>query len=95
VPKLTKSVVDAAKPGESQFTIWCSELKGFGVFIHPTGARTYFVDYRNAQNIRRRMSIGRHGVVTTEEARKLALASLGRVARGEDPPDERSSSAIP
>jgi len=89
MPKLTKTVVDAAKPGESQFTIWCSELKGFGVFIHPTGTRTYFVDYRNAQKVRRRMTISRHGVVTTEEARRLALAALGEVARGEDPADER------
>ena len=89
MPKLTKSVVDAAKPGESQFTVWCSELKGFGVFVHPTGARTYFVDYRNARKVRRRMTIGRHGVVTTEEARRLALSALGEVARGEDPADER------
>ena len=43
MPKLTKSVVDAAKPREKQFTIWCSELKGFGVFVQPSGSRTYFV----------------------------------------------------
>lgn len=89
IPKLTKSVVDAAKPDESQFTLWCSELKGFGVFIHPTGRRTYFVDYRNAQKVRRRMTIGWHGVITTEQARRLALAALGEVARGDDPADER------
>jgi hypothetical protein len=89
MPKLTKTVVDAAQPRRSQFTLWCSELKGFGVFIHPTGRRTYFVDYRNAQNIRRRITIGRHGVVTAEEARRLALAALGEVARGEDPADQR------
>lgn len=90
MPKLTKSVVDAARPRESQFTVWCSELKGFGVFVHPTGKRTYFVDYRNAQSVRRRLTIGRHGVVTAEEARRLALAALGGVARGEDPADERA-----
>ena len=89
MPKLTKSVVDAAQPRECQFTIWCSELKGFGIFIHPTGKRTYFVDYRNAQSVRRRLTIGRHGVVTAEEARRLALAARGEVARGDDPADER------
>ena len=76
MPKLTNTVVDAAKPGKSQFTIWCSKLKGFGVFIHPTGTRTYFVDYRNAQKVRRRMTISQHGVVTTEEGAPVSLSSL-------------------
>ena len=81
MPKLTKLVVDAATPRDKQFTIWCSDLKGFGVFVHPSGTRTYFVDYRNAQNSRRRMTIGRHGTITAEQARKLAIATLGDALR--------------
>ena len=54
MPKLTKSVVDAATPREKQFTIWCSELKGFGAFVQPSGSRTYFVDYRNGDGVRKR-----------------------------------------
>jgi len=38
MPKLTKSIVDAATPHEKQFTVWCSELKGFGVFVQPPAA---------------------------------------------------------
>jgi hypothetical protein len=30
MPKLTKSVVDKSPTRESQYTVWCSELKGFG-----------------------------------------------------------------
>ncbi len=90
MPKLTKAVVDAAAPRERQFTLWCSELKGFGVFVQPSGTRTYFVDYRNAQNARRRMTVGRHGTVTTEQARKLAMAALGDIVRGDDPAAERA-----
>src|SRR3546814_9459035 len=73
MPKLTKSVVDKSPTRESQYTIWCSELKGFGAFIMPSGTRTYFVDYRNANNVRRRMKLGRHGAVTAEQARTLAI----------------------
>lgn len=91
MPKLTKVMVEAAVPRERQFTLWCSELKGFGVFIQPSGTRTYFVDYRNAQNARRRMTIGRHGALTTEQARKLAVAALGDIVRGNDPAAERAS----
>ncbi|MFZ1894663.1 MAG: Arm DNA-binding domain-containing protein, partial [Rhodoplanes sp.] len=87
MPKLTKSIVDAATPREKQFTIWCSELKGFGIFVQPSGSRTYFVDYRN-QDVRKR-TIGRHGKITAEEARKLAIATLGETVKGRDPAEER------
>ena len=87
--KLTKTIVDRAEPQAKQTTIWCGELKGFGVFIQPSGTRTYFVDYRNVEDVRRRMTIGRHGTVTCEEARKLAIAALGAVVKGEDPAGER------
>lgn len=89
MPKLTKTIVDRAEPQAKQTTIWCSELKGFGIFIQPSGTRTYFVDYRNAEDVRRRMTIGRHGKVTCEEARKLAIAALGSVVKGADPAGER------
>jgi integrase len=36
------------------------------------------------------MAIGPHGKITTEEARKLALAVLGSVVRGSDPADDRA-----
>jgi len=89
MPKLTKSVVDAAVPRAKQFTIWCSELKGFGVFVLPSGCCTYFVDYRNSSGVRRRMKIGRHGTITAEQARKLAIATLGKTLEGDDPAEER------
>lgn len=91
MPKLTKTIVEAAAPRAKQFTIWCSELSGFGAFVHPSGKRSYFVDYRNAGGVRRRMTIGAHGKVTAEEARKLAIATLGSTVRGRDPADERAS----
>jgi integrase len=89
MPKLTKSAVDAATPREEQFTIWCSELKGFGIFVQPSGSRTYFVDYRNRDGVRKRMTIGRHGTITADQARKLAIATLGETVKGQDPAEER------
>ena len=89
MPKLTKSIVDAATPREKQFTVWCSELKGFGVFVQPSGSRTYFVDYRNRDGARKRMTIGRHGKITADLARKFAIATLGETVKGGDPAEER------
>lgn len=85
LPKLTKTIVEAAAPQEKPYTLWCSDLPGFGVYVLPTGKLTYFVDYRNKAGIRRRLTIGRHGKLTAETARKLAIATMGEVvnpARG-------------
>ncbi|WP_035832452.1 tyrosine-type recombinase/integrase [Kaistia adipata] len=90
--KLTKAIVDRAEPRDKQFTIWCSDLKGFGVYVHPTGRRTYFVDYRSGDGSRRRMTIGAHGAITTEQARKLAIETMGGVVlQKEDPLLERKT----
>ncbi len=87
--RLTKRVVDGAEPREKPYTLWCSELKGFGIRVAASGKKAYLVDYRTAGGERRRMNLGVHGVVTTEQARKLALDSLGGVVRGEDPQLEK------
>ncbi len=89
--KLTKSVVEAAVPLEKQYTLWCSDLPGFGVYVLPTGKLTYFVDYRSKAGIRRRLTIGRHGKLTAESARKLAIATMGEVVKGDDPAEERAT----
>jgi integrase len=89
--KLTKTVVDKSEPRDRQYTVWCGELKGFGVFILPSGTRTYFVDYRNANNVRRRMKLGRHGQLTAEQARTLAIQALAEVSKGNDPLEDRNS----
>lgn len=91
MPKLTKKVVDAAAPRDEKFFVWCSELAGFGVRVFPSGRRVYYADYRTKTGTRRRMSLGAHGKITVDEARKLAITTLGDVIRGEDPAEERSS----
>lgn len=92
MPKLTKTIVEGAAPRVRQFTVWCSDLKGFGVYVHPTGSRTYFIDYRSAEGTRRRMTIGRHGAITTDQARKLAIETMGGVVlKKADPLLERKT----
>ena len=91
MPRLTKQVVDAAGPKAAAYFIWCDSLPGFGVRVHPTGRKAYYVDYYNAAGARKRMKIGAHGKITTEEARKLALAVLGDATKGQDPASERAT----
>jgi integrase len=91
MPKLTKRIVDDAEPREAAFFIWCSELKGFGLRVHPSGGRSYYVDYRNRDGGRKRMKLGDHGPLTCEEARKIAMQTLGAVVGGDDPLTERQT----
>src|SRR4029450_990792 len=56
----------------------------------PSGKRSYVVDYY-ANGTRRRMSIGLHGKITCEEARKLAIGILGSVVKGADAAAERAA----
>lgn len=89
--RLTKTVVENAPTRPTKYSVWCSELPGFGVRIFPSGKRVYYADYRNAAGARKRLSIGLHGKITAEEARKLAISTLGAAVKGEDPATERAT----
>lgn len=85
MPKLTKRFVESITPdSEKTLIFWDTELKGFGVVVLPSGRRTYCIQYRNVERIKKRLKVGVHGHITTEEARDLAKKHLGRVAHGED-----------
>ena len=82
MPKLTKRVVDAAKPGP---ITWDDDLSGFGLRVTAGGSKAYLVDYHPRGGKRRRLVVSRADRVTPEEARKMAIGMLAQVARGEDP----------
>ncbi|MCH2075273.1 MAG: Arm DNA-binding domain-containing protein [Rhodobacteraceae bacterium] len=85
--KLTKTYVEKLEPRKTCFFIWDNQVIGFGVRVMPSGARTYQVQYRKAGRTRR-SSIGRHGVVTTEQARSRARELLGLVAMRRNPMED-------
>src|SRR3954451_21052779 len=88
MPKLTKRVVEAVAPAAGDLFIWDDELPGFGLRIYPSGTRKYLLQWKRDGRTRR-LVLGTHGPLTCEQARAAALAALGRVARGEDPAEER------
>jgi integrase len=86
--RITKRLVDSLKPtGDDRF-VWDDTLIGFGVRIQPTGAKSYIVKYRAGSGRgapTRRVTLGRVGTLTPDEARALARKTLGAVAHGSDP----------
>ena len=91
MPKLTKRIVDAVKPDPAaEVLVWDTELRGFGVRMMSSGVASYLVKYRNKEGRQRKLTLGRVGAVTPEEARGLARKHLAEVAHGGDPSAERS-----
>jgi Arm DNA-binding domain len=86
--KITKRSVESAPVKTADYILWDDDLSGFGVRIFASGKRSYLTQYR-AQGRSRRFTIGAHGVWTPELARREARAQLGRVARCENPAEER------
>ena len=87
--KLTKRSVGAlAAPSASQLIYWDTEVKGFGIRVLRSGVKTFIVQYRNAEGIKRRMNLGRFGVLTVDKARDIAKLKLAEVITGADPADK-------
>jgi integrase len=88
MPKITKRLVEAAEVREKDYIICDNELRGFAVRVLPSGKRYYLVQYRIGTRYRR-MSIGQHGVLTAETARRTAFNLLAAVKDGKDPAGDR------
>ena len=86
--RITKRLVDSLKPIGADHFVWDDTLIGFGVRVQPTGAKSYIVKYRAGSGRgapTRRVTLGRVGRLTPDEARALARKTLGAVAHGSDP----------
>jgi hypothetical protein len=96
--RITKRAVDALKPGSTDRFLWDTELKGFGLKVTPAGSKIYILQYRKGGRVRvegaaptnrwhptKRVTIGRHGALTPEQAREKARVLSGAVTSGGDP----------
>jgi hypothetical protein len=97
--KITKRTVDALQPENKDQFGWDSELTGFGLKVTPGGKKVYILQYRTGGRRRdsdgkvvpgkwaptKRITIGRHGAITPEQARKKAEELLSAICLGGDP----------
>ena len=84
---ISRRTVERLK-AEKDTVFWDSELLGFGVRVYPTGRKVYVVQTRAGGKDGKRVTVGRHGVMTAEEARRRAALIVARIKAGEEPVPE-------
>ena len=84
---ISRRTVEALKV-EKDTVFWDSELSGFGVRVYPSGGKHYVVQTRAGGKPAKRVTVGRHGVISAEEARRRAASIIARIKAGEDPVPE-------
>ena len=96
--KLTKTVVEAAKPKSKRYKIQDRTLPGFFLQIESSGRKTFFIRYRTPEGIQRDYKLGvaswRNPALegmTPDQARKQAREVLSAVSWGKDPGGERQA----
>ena len=87
--KLTKANIARITfpPGKAEHIVYDDDLAGFGLRLHPSGRRTWFVQYRLGQK-QRRLKLGTVEQLDPEKARTHAKAALAKVSLGTDPATE-------
>jgi len=90
--RISKAIVDATTPSAAgDVTVWDDRIAGFGLKVTPAGSKVYFYRYRvsrpgqASQTAPRKYTIGRHGSLTPDQARKRAQELAALVSQGVDP----------
>ena len=68
---------------EKDTVYWDRALSGFGVRVYASGSKVYVAQTR-ARGRSKRVVVGRHGVITAEQARRRAALIIARIKSGEE-----------
>ena len=82
--RITNRTVARLSVEDRDTIFWDRELPGFGVRIYPSGAKVYVVQCRG-KGRSRRLTIGRHGALTANEARSRAARIIARIKTWDEP----------
>ena len=88
MPKLTKKLIDAAQhPSEGQIFLRDSEIKGFALRL-TSGSKTFVLE-KVVHGRFTRLTIGRYGELTLDQARDRARKTIVNILDGQDPAADR------
>ena len=79
---MSKRTVDALSVEDKDAVFWDDKIRGFGVRVYPSGSKVFVVQTRT-QGKSKRITLGRYGVMTADQARK-------KTAENHCPAEERA-----
>ena len=93
--KLTKLIVDKAEIPKDKDQVFYrdGELKGFALRVTSRGSKSFVVETLIKNKVKR-MTLGKYGALTVEQARNEAKKLLGKIATGIDPIAEQKEEKI-
>jgi len=80
MPVLTKRLVDAAAPREMEYQVYDGEIPGLALRVNPNSRKVYTLFYRTLSGRKRTLTLGVHGAITPDQARRLAKDRLAEEA---------------
>ena len=89
---LSMRTVDGLSGDGKDIIFWDRELQGFGVRVYPSGTKVYLVQSRGPRGSKR-VTLGRHGVISADRARRRAASIVARIKAGEEPEPPPSAPA--
>lgn len=79
---LSKRIIDRLSVDDKDAVFWDRDLPGFGIRVYPSGAKVYVVQTR-VFGRSKRITVGRHGKLSADQARKEAARIIARIKAGE------------
>ena len=89
---LSKRIIDRLSVDDKDTVFWDRDLPGFGIRVYPSGAKVYVVQTR-VFGRSKRVTVGRHGQISPDQARKEAARIIARIKAGEAEPLEEPAPA--
>ena len=86
--RLTKTAVENLSTKSKPYFVFDLILTGFCVRISMKGKRNYYLQYEKMGR-KKRINLGLHGTITTEQARRKATILLGDITKGIDPHEQK------
>jgi integrase len=87
---LTDLAVRKARPANKRYDLYDAAMRGFGVRVSTSGAKTWFV-MRRVNERMVRYSLGRYPEYSLTEARAAAAAALKQMTEGEHPRADKAA----
>ena len=84
---ISKRTVDALSVEDKDAVFWDDKIPGFGVRVYPSGSKVFVVQTRT-QGRSKRITLGRYGVITADQARKKAAETIALLKSGQEPGDK-------